>query len=319
MNMRLAFCANPLRSLLPVLVLASAFVVLAAVKPAQAQLEDEPTMGGPQTEAELVPESKTIRPGQPFTVAVHLTLEKDWHIYWRNPGDSGAATHINWVLPPGFKAGAIQWPNPHRFVADSLVAYGFENEVWLLTQITPPATLTLGKPVTLAANVDWLICSNQCVPQKKTLGLTLGVASETPVPDESVKAQFAGARALLPVISTAAGFTVSADQPAASLTKPAKASVNLHFVPPTELTLGPDQLHQIYFYPADESTMSHPVAQKIVKEGNGYSLPLLTSEYATDPLKRLRGVLIAPISSTTAANVLSKGIWIDVPVTTIPK
>lgn len=322
--MRLAFPANPVRSLLPSFLVASAFFLGAASRPARAQYGDGSPRGGlgidrqsgPQTEADLVAESKTIRPGQPFTVALHLTLEKDWHIYWRNPGDSGAATRLTWTLPAGFKAGATQWPTPRRFVADSLVAYGFENEVWLLTEITPPATLPPGKAVTLSANADWLICNNQCVPQKKTLDLTLNVSPDTPLPDEGVKANFAAARAHLPIPALAAGFSVSANQPAASLAKPAKASLNLRFVPPAKSPLSAAQLPQLYFYPADESTLSHPLAQKVLKEGPGYRLPLITSEYAEAPLKRLRGVLIAPTTGTPTPNALSQGIWIDIPITT---
>ncbi|BCM94258.1 hypothetical protein IAD21_06161 [Abditibacteriota bacterium] len=292
------------------------FLALAGGQQAQAQLEDDDLLaGGPQTEATLIAESKDIQPGKPFTVALRLTLEKDWHVYWRNPGDSGSATHIAWQLPAGFKAGAIQWPSPHRFIAPGLVSYGYENEVWLLSQITPPANLTPGQPVTLAANVDWLICSEQCVPQKKILGLLLNVSKDAPTPDESYKAQFATARSLLPLPMSQTGFAVRADQPTTAKSKPAKASVNLRFAPAAKTSLTADQLKQLSFYPADESTLTHTAVQKVIKEGSSYRVPLLTSEYATEPLKRLRGVLIAP---SDKANALARGIWIDVPITTSP-
>src|SRR5215469_1213783 len=34
-------------------------------------------------------------------LGVHFTLEKGWHIYWINPGDSGQPPSFKWILPPG--------------------------------------------------------------------------------------------------------------------------------------------------------------------------------------------------------------------------
>lgn len=37
----------------------------------------------------LIAEVLSIQPGRLFSVGVFLELEKDWHTYWLNPGDSG--------------------------------------------------------------------------------------------------------------------------------------------------------------------------------------------------------------------------------------
>ncbi|RYX86467.1 hypothetical protein EON83_02005 [bacterium] len=306
---------RPVRSLLLTVATASALLISANIQPAHAQDYDDSSQGGPQTEAALIGESKDIRPGQPFTVALRLNMEKGWHVYWRNPGDSGTPTRITWALPAGFRAGAIQWPVPHRFVDTGMVAYAFENELWLLTQITPPANLTPGQSITLAAEADWLICSEQCVPQKKTLGLSLKVSKDAPIPDPDFKAQFAAARSSIPVPIAQTKVTVRADRAGAANAKPAGAAVNLRFASANKLVLPEDRLKQLYFYPADESALAHPAVQKVVKEGNGYRLPLLTSEYASESIKRVRGVLIAPTAKGSAPDSLSRGIWVDVPVT----
>ena len=54
-------------------------------------------------QVELIPENETLQPGQPFWVAIQLKLDKGWHAYWKNPGDSGIAIEIEWQLP-GFIA-----------------------------------------------------------------------------------------------------------------------------------------------------------------------------------------------------------------------
>ena len=79
--------------------------------PLAAQQGEDPS---PHSDARLVSELAAIRPGESFTVAVHLTMDAGWHSYWRNPGDAGGETVIEWTLPDGFTAGAIQWPHPHR-------------------------------------------------------------------------------------------------------------------------------------------------------------------------------------------------------------
>jgi len=68
--------------------------------------------------ASLVAETDAVRPGQPLTVGIRLEMEKGWHTYWRNPGDSGLPTRVRWTLPAGFSAGELRWPYPQRFAID---------------------------------------------------------------------------------------------------------------------------------------------------------------------------------------------------------
>ena len=57
---------------------------------------------------------------------MHIVPENGWHVYWRNPGDSGLATALNWTLPPGVTAGELQWPYPHRSQLGDIVNYGYD-------------------------------------------------------------------------------------------------------------------------------------------------------------------------------------------------
>ncbi len=67
----------------------------------------------------------------------------DWHTYWQYPGDAGFPTKIEWTLPPGFKAGPIQWPLPVKQIDDGdLQSYVYKDEVMLMVEITPPQMWT---------------------------------------------------------------------------------------------------------------------------------------------------------------------------------
>ena len=151
----------------------------------------------PKVHARLVGEDKAIAPGGTITVALEEKIAPGWHTYWKNPGDAGAPSDILWTLPPGWKAGAIQWPRPKRLPVGPLMDYGYEGTPWLLTTLTAPADAK--RPVTLNAHATWLVCQQICVPEDATLTLNLQVGSQTPNP--AVAKDFAAARALLPVAS----------------------------------------------------------------------------------------------------------------------
>ena len=74
--------------------------------------------------ARLIPEAAAIAQGQTLWVDLHLEMASGWHTYWQNPGDSGLPTTIDWKMPAGFKAGAIDWPVPERFVQGNIGNYG---------------------------------------------------------------------------------------------------------------------------------------------------------------------------------------------------
>src|SRR6516165_6498999 len=116
---------------------------------------------GRHVTASLVAEAQSIVPGRPFLVALRQQIERGWHTYSSNPGDSGLATTIEWTLPQDFRAGSIAWPTPKRIAYGPVVDYGYENEVLLPVSIDAPSLAT-GTNVVLAAHANWLVCSDTC-------------------------------------------------------------------------------------------------------------------------------------------------------------
>ena len=128
-------------------------------------------------QAELISEVQTVQPGTPFAVGVQLRIAPGWHVYWQNPGDSGDRVRIQWELPPGTTAGDVQWPYPQRLPVGPLMNFGYRDQVLLLSQIRPSAALTPGQTLTLQAQVSWLVCREDCIPEATTLTLRLPVAA----------------------------------------------------------------------------------------------------------------------------------------------
>src|ERR1700723_2538129 len=131
--------------------------------------------GGPKVHARLVAEDKAVAPGGTVTVALEEKIAPGWHTYWKNPGEAGEPTEIQWTLPPGWKAGPIQWPFAKRIPTGPLMDYGYEGRPWLLVDITAPANAASGQMAILKADANWLVCKEVCIPEQATLSLPLGV------------------------------------------------------------------------------------------------------------------------------------------------
>ncbi|NBT91050.1 MAG: hypothetical protein EBT50_09560, partial [Verrucomicrobia bacterium] len=126
-----------------------------------------------QLTVDLIAEPKPYLPGRPFTVGLRFRPEPGWHIYWKNPGDSGMAPSVNWRLPQGYTTGPLQFPFPEKIIVPPLVSYGYETETVLLAEITPPADLILPKKLPIAVDLEWLVCKEICLPGKASLDLTV--------------------------------------------------------------------------------------------------------------------------------------------------
>jgi hypothetical protein len=133
--------------------------------------------------AQLLADTSAIQPGKPFRLGVLLKIDPGWHIYWKNPGDSGLPTRIKLDLPPGFTAGDVQYPIPQKLnLPGDIVNYAYEDEVMLLVPVTPPRDLSVAQPVKLSANVKWLVCAEVCLPGTGESSVTLPVsATSSPV------------------------------------------------------------------------------------------------------------------------------------------
>ncbi|MGZ3660990.1 MAG: protein-disulfide reductase DsbD family protein [Bdellovibrionota bacterium] len=154
-----------MRSLFAVLLLFCSFAQAAPVKTAHVT-------------AELVAENQAFKAGTENLVGVRLQMIPHWHTYWRFPGDSGLPTEIVWHLPSGWKAGTLRWPVPKRVFVAPLVNYGYEGEALIAAPISVPAGVRGKFPV--SASVSWLVCKEECVPEKAELSLQIKVDSGVP-------------------------------------------------------------------------------------------------------------------------------------------
>src|SRR5215472_15261734 len=105
---------------------------------------------------ELVAENQSIAPGQTLYLGLHFQLDKGWHTYWINPGDSGEPLRTVWHLPVGMAAGEMQWPAPKRFGSATIADFGYDGETTLLVPIRAPASLKAEEAAQIGADLGVL-------------------------------------------------------------------------------------------------------------------------------------------------------------------
>ncbi|MES2974318.1 MAG: thioredoxin family protein [Pseudomonadota bacterium] len=123
-----------------------------------------------QVRAELMAHApEGLDPGKTVWVGLQITHKPEWHTYWKNSGDSGLPTVLEWTLPKGVTAGDIAWPVPKKIPIGNLANYGYEGTVLLPVPLTVTSDF---KPSLLAGDLEvklrasWLVCRKECIPEE---------------------------------------------------------------------------------------------------------------------------------------------------------
>ena len=229
--------------------------------------------------ARLVSETDGIGPGQSIWVALELDVRDGWHTYWRNPGDSGQATHLDWTLPPGFSAGDIVWTTPHRFEIASLVNFGYAKHATHLVKITAPSDLKSAGPVDLEAKAGWLVCADVCIPESVNLDLKLPFKPAGGAVDPAAEPAFVEARSELPSAAPAtASARIDNGQLVIALGKDWGASLS--------------KIKSLAFYPYDDGAIEYAAPQTVARRDGSLELSMKLG-YRPPTSGEVRGVLVA--------------------------
>ena len=266
--------AKPTFSLLAALAIACSWIVAVHIP----ELHAAPVQR-PHIEAELIAEKNALIPGQTATIALRLKADKHWHTYWKNPGDSGLPTRITWTLPPGFEPGPIQWPAPQRLDVGPLTNFGYEGEVFLLTDIRVPATLAAGTTVPISARADWLVCEEICIPGDASFNLALPVSQQAH-PDPAWADAIKRSRDGLP--RPIEGWNLNAYLRGGDIVLQLRS---------TEAR--PPRLHNLVFFPDEDGWISNASPQRMIRTSQGYELRVASAPALDAGRGTLAGLLVA--------------------------
>lgn len=155
-------------------------------------------MEAPETGLRLFAPQASVAPGQSLDLAFEFDVKPGWHLYWKNPGDTGLAPAVRWSGTPGLEQTPLAFPTPQTFSFAGFTNYGYLRPFTLLSSAKIPADVS-GK-VTINAALEWLACDDKiCVPESGKTSITLNV--EPAASPQAGKADpfFASAREALPL------------------------------------------------------------------------------------------------------------------------
>jgi DsbC/DsbD-like thiol-disulfide interchange protein len=243
----------------------------------------------PHGTIEIVAQNESIQPGRDFNLALYFQLEKGWHIYWANPGDSGEPPRVEWKMPKGITAEEIEWPTPHRLGSSTIVDYGYEDAVTLIVPMRTETNLAARQSAQIVGQVKVLVCREMCIPGKAQVSLTLSIKAQTAAPDSKTEGLFSAARKSLPQHAPQSWkFNVDDTKSSFVLTG----------------NLG-HQTTRAIFFPLNESQIDNAAPQDVTPTPGGFRLTLRKSHQLLKPITRLKGVLVLADD---------QAYWIDVPV-----
>lgn len=137
----------------------------------------------PQVRAELLAYAPDgVGAGKQVWVGLQIAHQPEWHTYWKNSGDSGQPTVMQWVLPAGVQPGEMRWPVPKKIWIGALANYGYENALLLPV---PLEISTLYKADFLKPDLEvklkavWLVCKQECIPEEGEFALKIPATSST--------------------------------------------------------------------------------------------------------------------------------------------
>lgn len=235
------------------------------------------SVSAPHLEATLIADQDSISPGSTFTLGVNFVLEPGWHIYWKNPGDSGLPPKFSWTTSPGVSVSDPIWPYPHRIATGPLVNYGYGN-VLIPFQARVAQTAKTGT-ASVTATLEWLVCREECLPGEGAITIQLPIKKETALPSAHAKAF---ERAFAEVPSPLERVSIAIEEQTDRLIL-ALIPLGNGFLPSSAT-----------FFPEDRRILSNSAEQVVTRDGDVLRITLARDTSHQESISRLRGVLVSP-------------------------
>jgi thiol:disulfide interchange protein/DsbC/DsbD-like thiol-disulfide interchange protein len=245
-----------------------------SAKPIQAEIPDQ------LAQVTLSSDFETVSPGASGWLITRVKVESGWHMYWKNAGQSGYPTTIEWEAD-GVELGPLQFPAPKAYEFLEMIIYVHEGEVVLLSEMRVDEDFD-SENLEIRGKLSTLICNEEnCIPYEADLILDIPLGKKSkPMAAESPFVS--KAKASWPAL-------VPADAQFSALLEEGSAVFQISHPGLSKLNIS-----EFYFFPESEY-LGHQLKQSFTLDdengGLNFSLPV-NSEL--NPPDKLTGVLTHP-------------------------
>ena len=205
----------------------------------------------PHIRPQLVAESDAPAAGAVTTLALVMRPDAGWHGYWKNPGDAGIETRIEWSAPAGVTLGPLAYPVPQTLIISGLMNYVYEGEYAQLITLKLAPGIAPGTKLPIRGKAGWLACTDQiCVPESAEIAIELTVGGGAVAADR--QADFDRWRAAIPKpLGSKASFAVQGGRFRLGVPLPAAMPVA-----------------EVYFFPLTDGVIDYAAPQTASRNGD---------------------------------------------------
>jgi len=206
----------------------------------------------------LIKDHSDFVPGTSINIGLKVSMDKGWHTYWKNPGDSGGPIEIDWDLPKGFSVSDIKWPLPEKIEYPPLMTYGYEDFVIYPMVLSVPADYSDDY---FEMTADILICADVCIPESGKISSNLLDIESDPLIYEWLES----------IPSKSLPITTSLND----------NNLEIRFTFEKEIK-------EIYFFPDENNSIDYSSKQNFYTKDDGYFLSI---KLFNDEFQNVSGVL----------------------------
>lgn len=248
-------------------------------------------------QARIISNSYSTGKDSSIQIGVLIELANDWHIYWKNPGDSGIPTSIEWNIPKEFQFTQERWPIPKAFEFEGLVSYGYEDQVLFITYIFLPKN-TNPQIISISAKIKSLLCKDICIPFDTTINFIIDIQTDYSV-DETITGLFAHTKNSLPITTNnkILSARINSDQIYLRIDKSSDYYLNSN---------------STNFIPYENGLFKNSLSQNLVQDKGYIEIVLEADPFRIKEPKELYGLLISNTNSD--GSILSKAFEIRIPI-----
>lgn len=107
-------------------------------------------------------------------IGVSFENAPHWHTYWKNPGDAGIPTKVEFKLDgEKIELNEKEWPTPKRYIEEGdILAFGYEDRYHAFFEL-PDTFVSANQGKQLTGEATWLICKHVCIPGKRSFSGTI--------------------------------------------------------------------------------------------------------------------------------------------------